>query len=404
LVGIVTAKLNAARVAKFTGDIPQNVNFALKSEVARTFLDSKGIAYRKAPSDQQLSPADVGDIARPFTVYLKCKQDVSRSAAATPAASNPAPASRTNPTPQQINMCLKGNLSPDVWIDGFNLSPDLRIDSCTALIYFGQSAGKNLSTVFNNRGLAYQAKGRIASAMSDWSEAIRLDPTNPAPYLSRGLVYIAQGDQYRAVGGDYVAVKEYDLAIADLNGAIRNDPKPAKAFNARGTAFSGKANYDRAIVEYSQAIKIDPTYELAYRNRGTAYRAKADYDHAMADWTKVLELTNKPYWILWRYIERGRAGASGDAELAGNVVRVKTRDWPYPVAEFYLGRRSAAEMLGAATKPNEQCEAQFYLGEWHLLHANRAAATAALRIAANTCPKDFFEYDGAIAELTRLNR
>ena len=50
-------------------DRAQNVNFALKTEVARTFLDSKGIAYRKAPSDRQLSRADVGDIARPFTVY-----------------------------------------------------------------------------------------------------------------------------------------------------------------------------------------------------------------------------------------------------------------------------------------------------------------------------------------------
>ena len=82
LVGIVTAKLNAVRVAKFTGDIPQNVNFALKAEVARTFLDSKGIAYRKAPSDQQLSPADVGDIARPFTVHIECQQAASRVAAA----------------------------------------------------------------------------------------------------------------------------------------------------------------------------------------------------------------------------------------------------------------------------------------------------------------------------------
>jgi hypothetical protein len=35
---IVTAKLDAALVARFTGDIPQNVNFALKAEVARTFL------------------------------------------------------------------------------------------------------------------------------------------------------------------------------------------------------------------------------------------------------------------------------------------------------------------------------------------------------------------------------
>src|ERR1700730_9991116 len=59
-------------VARFTGDIPQNVNFALKAEVARTFLDSVGIPYQSAHSDKQLSPADVGDIARPYTVQIKC--------------------------------------------------------------------------------------------------------------------------------------------------------------------------------------------------------------------------------------------------------------------------------------------------------------------------------------------
>jgi hypothetical protein len=86
LVGIVTAKLDAALVARFTGDIPQNVNFALKAEVARTFLDSKGIAYHSAPSDKQLSPADVGNVARPFTLRIECEQI---STVAMPAAPNP---------------------------------------------------------------------------------------------------------------------------------------------------------------------------------------------------------------------------------------------------------------------------------------------------------------------------
>jgi uncharacterized protein YkwD len=57
------------------------VNFAIKAEVVRTFLDSSGIAYRTSGSDQQLSAADVGDIARPFTVYIECEQAPSRSAA-----------------------------------------------------------------------------------------------------------------------------------------------------------------------------------------------------------------------------------------------------------------------------------------------------------------------------------
>ena len=74
LVGIVTAKLDAMRDRRFTGDVPQNVNFALKTEVVRTFLDSKGIAYQTAQFEPQLSPADVGEIARPFTVQIECEQ------------------------------------------------------------------------------------------------------------------------------------------------------------------------------------------------------------------------------------------------------------------------------------------------------------------------------------------
>jgi S1-C subfamily serine protease len=93
LVGIVTAKLNAALIARFTGDIPQNVNFALKAEVVRTFLDSKGIAYHSAPSEKQLSPADIGDIARPFTLRIEC-EGISTQVAM-PAAPNP-PTSRPN--------------------------------------------------------------------------------------------------------------------------------------------------------------------------------------------------------------------------------------------------------------------------------------------------------------------
>ena len=46
LAGIVTSKLNAENVARYIGDIPQNVNFAIKAEVVRTFLDGKGIAYK----------------------------------------------------------------------------------------------------------------------------------------------------------------------------------------------------------------------------------------------------------------------------------------------------------------------------------------------------------------------
>ena len=92
LVGIVTAKLDVLRVARATGDIAQNVNFALKAQLAREFLDSKLISYKTDKSTTRLAPADVGDIARPFTVFIACtKSEQVASAAAPQRTSAPAP-------------------------------------------------------------------------------------------------------------------------------------------------------------------------------------------------------------------------------------------------------------------------------------------------------------------------
>ena len=44
VVGIVVGKLDALEVASVTGDIPQNVNFAIKAGVARSFLQGSGAA------------------------------------------------------------------------------------------------------------------------------------------------------------------------------------------------------------------------------------------------------------------------------------------------------------------------------------------------------------------------
>jgi S1-C subfamily serine protease len=72
LIGIVTSKLNAISVAGATGDIPQNVNFAIKETVVRDFLDANGVHYATAGTKQALHAADIGDIAKKFTVLVEC--------------------------------------------------------------------------------------------------------------------------------------------------------------------------------------------------------------------------------------------------------------------------------------------------------------------------------------------
>lgn len=72
VVGVITSKLDAVAVAEATGDIPQNINFAIKSLVARSFLDSNDVEYALAPSDTLLPPADAAELARRFTVLIAC--------------------------------------------------------------------------------------------------------------------------------------------------------------------------------------------------------------------------------------------------------------------------------------------------------------------------------------------
>jgi S1-C subfamily serine protease len=107
VVGIVSAKLDAVRVARAIGDIPQNVNFALKAQVARTFLDSQLISYKTEASNAHLSAADVGEIARPFTVHVACNKKAERTVVAVTEAP---PGSTPTPKPEPSSGYLKGRV------------------------------------------------------------------------------------------------------------------------------------------------------------------------------------------------------------------------------------------------------------------------------------------------------
>lgn len=74
VIGVVVSKLNALRIAEMTGgDIPQNVNFAIKGTEARQFLRDAGVAPTLAQSGgAELRPAAVGEVANASTLFIQC--------------------------------------------------------------------------------------------------------------------------------------------------------------------------------------------------------------------------------------------------------------------------------------------------------------------------------------------
>jgi S1-C subfamily serine protease len=74
VVGVVVSKLNAARIAQMTGgDIPQNVNFAIKGPEAMAFLATQNApALRAASTGTEMRPAEIGDLANPSVMFMQC--------------------------------------------------------------------------------------------------------------------------------------------------------------------------------------------------------------------------------------------------------------------------------------------------------------------------------------------
>lgn len=72
IVGVVQSKLDSLRLSKITGDIPQNVNFAIRADIAQSFLLDNGIEPETGDKRTPLAPADLADSAKKFTVLLEC--------------------------------------------------------------------------------------------------------------------------------------------------------------------------------------------------------------------------------------------------------------------------------------------------------------------------------------------
>ena len=72
MIGVNSKGLNAAYFLKQDGSVPQNVNFAIKELVVKTFLKAHSIPFTEVQRTQPLSNADVGDLMRQYTVFAMC--------------------------------------------------------------------------------------------------------------------------------------------------------------------------------------------------------------------------------------------------------------------------------------------------------------------------------------------
>jgi lipoprotein NlpI len=246
---------------------------------------------------------------------------------------------------------------------------------------------------FHNRAVAYLEKGDLDRAVTDYSEAIRIDPEDANALNGRGAAYRATGD--------------LDRAGADYNEAIRLDPKSGQAFVGRGDVFSSRGDFERAIADFNEAIRLNPKSSVAYFARGRSYLFAGSVEKALADLNQAsAHAPENAYLALWVDIVSRRNNLP--SRLAQTSSQIDMTAWPAPVVRLFMGQMTPAAVLAAADDPDatkkkgQVCEANFYSGELSLTKGLKDEATRLFRLAASDCPHGFNEWDAAKAELKAL--
>jgi lipoprotein NlpI len=237
-----------------------------------------------------------------------------------------------------------------------------------------------------------------------------------------------------------LAKKDYATGTSDLDRVIAKRPAATMAWEMRATANVARPDFDAARGDVDQALRLEPKSPASLRLRGILRNNSGDYAGALADYkaahaiapraedpfvigsTQFLQrqfdaaadsmarrapaAPDGTYWRLWRYMALARltgieraSGSLGPGAAPGQAA-----PWPVPVVDFFQANIDAATLLDIAKKSQDArdlsqvCEAHFYMAEDALLR-QRSDAVALFRKTVEECPKNFHEYEGAVAEL-----
>jgi len=204
-------------------------------------------------------------------------------------------------------------------------------DKQGAITDYNQAIAINpqLAEPYYNRGVAKSDLGDKQGAMADYTQAIAINPQEAQFYYNLGSAKSGLGDKQGA--------------IADYTQAIAINPQYAGAHYNRGNIKRVLGDNQGAIADYTQAIAINPQYGAAYNNRGLVKSDLGDKQGAIADYTQAIAI-NPQYAVSYnnrgndKYDLGDKQGAIADYNQA---IAINPQE-----AQFYYNRGSAKSDLG----------------------------------------------------------
>ncbi len=127
-------------------------------------------------------------------------------------------------------------------------------DQVISLLEPHKADKKNDSALFfNELGIAYRKKGKLAEAAEAYQQAQARDPENTVILINLGYVYYLK--------------KDYPRAAEQYQKAVRLAPRFKEAHANLALAYYQMGKYEEALKEAEAALKLDPNYEQVKKLR-----------------------------------------------------------------------------------------------------------------------------------------
>ncbi len=168
------------------------------------------------------------------------------------------------------------------------------------------------------RAQCHRQLGDDATALIDYTSAIKVAGENPIPYLARGFFYLEM-HEWRHVREDasaalrrgmignsayvlraqaYVQLGDFRKAMADWNKAIEVEPEDFEAIYMRGCLRQEIGEYEKALNDFSYCLEKSPAFVEALNHRGVCYLQLNQKNKAIQDLNLANELSPDDPYIL----------------------------------------------------------------------------------------------------------
>jgi type IV pilus assembly protein PilF len=156
---------------------------------------------------------------------------------------------------------------------------------------YRESALKERARAHSDLAAAYFQQNKYEIALTEFTEATKIDPTYSPAYNGLGLVYAALGEDAKA--------------DANFLKAIQVQPNSSEAHNNYGSFLCARKRYDESIPHFLAAVKnpLYPTPNLAYANAGICSARKNDTKSAEIYLNKALQLQPLTYSAAYQLAE-----------------------------------------------------------------------------------------------------